>query len=136
MAARANAVITDSLSSTWSQTTTVANALIALTQRFPANGAAMAPKARLHMTQLGWSIKNTAASAATVGVTVRDASIAGTVLAKWDFVTPATASTQDCFEVSIQGLRGNPLWVGTDTAVSTTSVSLNLMGWADTLGDG
>lgn len=129
MAQRADGLIIESLGNGWTNCTTGANVTVTC-------GTSAAAKERIHLTQLGWSFKNLTGAAATVALQVRDASVAGTLLAQWQIMVPNATTLQDSFFVNIQGLRGNPLYIATDTVVANLTQSLSTAGWRDTLGDG
>ena len=129
MSKRSDGLIIESLGNGWNMCTTGANVTVSCS-------VSPAIKARAHLTQLGWSIKNLTGAASTVAIHVRDASIAGTILAQWQIMTANGATNQDTFAVNIQGLRGSPLNIATDTVVASLTLSINTAGWLDTLGDG
>ena len=129
MAAHDRALIIDSLGNGWTDSTAGAN--VTLTP-----GVTPAIKGRAHLTQLGWSMKNLTASNATTVMTVRDASIAGTILGQWEIIVAAGVTGHDCWNPNIQGLRGNRLLGTFSTVQASVNYSLSLAGWIDTLGDG
>lgn len=130
MAYRDRALIIDSLGNNW----TAANA--------PAAGAtcvASVPAvkyARNHITQLGWSCRNAAAAPFTASLAVRDASIAGTVLATWDIVVVNGTGQQDTFALNIKGLKNSALFVEFGTPAASVTQKVSAAGWVDSLSDG
>lgn len=83
---------------------------------------------KLHLTSLGWSIRNVTAAAFTATLSVRDGSIAGTVLATWDILCAANAGQLDNFATHIMASKGNPIVAefGTPAASVTQKVSIGV----------
>jgi hypothetical protein len=82
---------------------------------------------------LGWSVRNLTAAAVTTTLEVRDASIAGGVIASWDFVVAANGGAADNFAVKVQGVRGNPLYINFGTPNVSVVQKVSAAGWYDTL---
>lgn len=129
MAYRDRALIIDSLGNNWNQST-IAPGVTA------SASVSVAIKERIALTQLGWSMKNLTAANATAHLQVRDASIAGTILAQWEIVVAAGLTAQDSWVVNIKGLRGSPLYIGFNTAQASVGYGLSVAGWRDSLSDG
>ncbi len=129
MAAHEKALIIDSLGNNWNACTVGAGVTLSAL-------VTPAVHARVALTQLGWSFINLTGANATVGIDVRDASIAGTVLAHWDVIVAAGVSGQDNWAVNMKGLRGSPLYIGFNTNQASVKASLSVAGWIDSLSDG
>lgn len=84
---------------------------------------------KIHLTNLGWSIRNVTAAAFTATLNVRDATIGGTVLATWDIVIGANAGLQDSWAVNIMGLRGNAVNVDFGAPAASVTQKVSVQGW-------
>ena len=129
MAYRDRALIIDSLGNNWNNTTYAAGVTASGT-------VSVAAKERLALTQLGWSMKNLTAANATAHLQVRDASIAGTLLAQWEIVVAAGLTAHEAWKVDIHGLKGSSMYFGFNTAQASVSYGLSTAGWRDSLSDG
>jgi len=85
-----------------------------------------------------FSVKNLTAAASTVVMEVREASIAGTVLASVEIITAAGATTADCYsQWYIPASRGVPgtaygnLSVSFNTVQTSVVAKLNTSGWLE-----
>lgn len=123
MANRSEGLITDSLIHLWNAnhapaagTTCVANSGVVDT-------------CKPIITQLGWSIRNATAAAFTATLSVRDVSIAGTVLATWDIVTAVGGGNVDTFRLNIVGSKGKALFVEFGTPAASVTQKVSIAGW-------
>lgn len=131
MAYRDRALLIDSLGNKWNASnTTATGTTLAVSSPTPA------AKERIHMTMLGWAIRNAAAATYTATLNVRQASIGGTVIASWDILPAVGASLQDSWAVDIMGKRGVPLSVDFGTPLASVTQKVSIAGWKDGLSDG
>lgn len=96
--------------------------------------ASVAPSSgttRVMLTNLGWSLRNATGAAYTATLNVRDASIAGTVLASWDIIIGTSSSLQDTWVVNVKGLRGRNLNVDFGAPASSITQKVSLAGWEE-----
>lgn len=127
MAFRDRGLIIDSLGHNVFNTTTVTNVTCS---------ASLAPSAgvgtsKLTLTQLGWSIRNLTAAAYTATISVRAASIAGTVLASWDVMPAANGFALDNFVTNIKGAQGQTLNVDFSPQAASVYMKLSIAGWEE-----
>lgn len=131
MAQRDRALIIDSLGNNWNAyNTTASGTTLAVSSPTPA------AKERIHLTQIGWSERNVAAATYTSTLSVRHASINGTVVASWDILPAVGASLQDSWVVNIMGKKGVPISVDFGTPLASVTQKVSIAGWRDTLSDG
>ncbi len=130
MAFRDKSLIIDSLGNNWNATCSTAAGTTCTASVVPA------AKERIHLGQLGWSIRNAGAAAYTATLNVRHASIAGTVIASWDIQAAAAGGLQDSWAVNLMGKRGVPLNVDFGTPAASVTQKVSIAGWRDTLSDG
>lgn len=94
----------------------------------PANG-------KLHINCITGSCVNRAAAMVTATLTIRDASIAGTALASWDFVM-GTVAAPECavvfeFKPELLGLKGSPVVFDFGTPNANMVQKVTMTGWGD-----
>lgn len=79
-----------------------------------------------------YSLKNLTGASVTAVMEVREASIAGTVLASVDIIVAAGVTVQDCFsQWYIPATRGNDLCVSFNTVQASVAQKLNPFGWTE-----
>lgn len=84
-----------------------------------------------------FSVKNLTAAVSTVVMEVREASIAGTVLASVEIITPVGATSNDCYsQWYVQASRGGVgaygnLSVSFNTVQTSVVMKLNTCGWLE-----
>lgn len=89
-------------------------------------------KNRHTLDTLSYTIRNGSAGTHTVTTSVRDASIAGTVLASWDdLLATATVVNRHLNGLGIQGGKGNALVFTQDTVLAAVKATVNATGWTD-----
>ncbi|HZD12000.1 MAG TPA: hypothetical protein VE177_00575 [Candidatus Binatus sp.] len=126
MAGKYNEVIVDSLANRWRAT----NATVGAT--CVAASPTLGDLRELHnLTSVNVSIANMSAAASTVTLSVRDASIAGTVLASLDIVTPAAAGSTNSLYFDLPGNRGTPISVDLGLLGGSVAGKLNICGWKE-----
>ena len=130
MAFRDKALIIDSLGNNWNANSTPAAGATCSASVTPA------VKERIHLNQLGWSIRNAQAAAYAATLNVRHASIGGTVIGSWDIQAAAGGGLQDSWAVNLMGKRGVPLNVDFGVPASSVTQKVSIAGWRDTLSDG
>ncbi len=126
MARREEGLIIDSLGHSWNAQASPSAGTTCTCSVAPSSGLT-----RVMLTNLGWSIRNAGAAAFTATLNVRDASIAGTVLASWDMIVGAAASLQDTYPLSIKGIRGHNLSFDFGTPASSVTQKVSAMGWEE-----
>ncbi len=132
MAYRDRALIIDSLGSNWFAQASPSIGVTASASVTPA-----APTIRPHLTQLGWSLNNSAGAAAATGkISVKNSSTAGTVYGAWDIGAAAGGFAQDTWSVNIKGKKGKPFFVDSGTPSASATYKVSIAGWFDQLSDG
>ena len=132
MAKKADELIIDSLSNNWQ----VNHAPSAGTTCTASVQPTMAGShERLHLTQLGWSIRNVSAAAYTATLSVRDATIGGAVLGTWDIVIASNTGLQDSWAVNMIGLKGNALNIDFGTPAASVTQKVSAAGWRNQSAD-
>lgn len=90
------------------------------------------PKALHNAVSLSWSVLNQTAAAVTSTLSIRDGSIAGTVLTQWKIVTAAAGANQACFSnLELSGIMGNALVFEFGTPASSVTQTGALCGWTE-----
>jgi len=94
--------------------------------------ATLSNKQRNMLEMLGFSARNATAAAVTMTLNVRAASIAGTVLAAWDFILANGVSIQDCYsQLNINAPRGQDIVVEFGTPVASVTQKVSISGWTE-----
>ena len=75
--------------------------------------------------------KNQATGAHTATLTVRDASVAGDVLASFDFLTAAAASDKLSFDLKLPGLINSGIFVTMVTVLASVKTSVTMTGYSE-----
>lgn len=89
-------------------------------------------KAQHNTTSLSYSILNTTAAAVTCTLSIRDASIAGTVLSQWKFTVATATAQQGTFaNLDLPGIMSNALVAEFGTPASSVTQSLSMCGWTE-----
>ena len=87
---------------------------------------------RVLIEMLGFSAMNATAAGVTMTLSVRSASIAGTVLASWNFVLANGVGIQDCYsQLNINAPRGQDLVVEFGAPVASVTQKVNISGWLE-----
>ena len=90
---------------------------------------------RHNLETLIYSIKNqtgAGAALATVTVSVRHATAAGTVIASFDhLIAPSSTANVAMTELCIQGKRGKAIRVTMDTVVASLTQKVSIAGWIE-----
>ena len=99
-----------------------------------ASVSAVNPSAKVNLATIGFSVRNHLAASTTFTLSVRDASIAGTVLASWDwFLAAGTSATDTWNDCKIQGLRGNAIVAEFGAPNASVVQKVTIAGWHDAL---
>lgn len=97
--------------------------------------SAMTENARHHLETLIYSIRNFVGSggaAATVTVSVRHATAAGTVVAAWNHLIAASSAANVAMTgLGIPSKKGKPLRVTMDTVVASLTQTVSIAGWVE-----
>lgn len=137
MANRDRALLIDSLGTNWAVTST-SNGSAAAGTTAAASVSGSVSTERIHMTQLGWSIRNNGAAAFTATLNVAHASgtTVPTVIGSWDVVPAAAGSAQDSWFVNYLGKKGKGLQAYFAAPATSVVQKVSIAGWRDTLSDG
>lgn len=88
-------------------------------------------KALHQLTTLNCSIANMTAAAVTVTLSVRDSSIAGTVLAQFGYVVGTNSATQSSYYLDLPGLIGNAIVAEMGTPAASVTQKITICGWTE-----
>ena len=97
------------------------------------------PNGRHVLDAIMGSVYNKTAAPVTVTVSIRDASIAGTVLADWDFIADSVAAAAGAacvafaFAPQIQGIRASAMFAEFGTPNASVVQKLSIAGWTEGL---
>ena len=122
---KANEALIASILNRWSSTSNPAAATTAV-----ASVAAVA-KVRHTVGKIIASQRNYAAAAATATLTVTDASIGGTVLAKIDFLTGTAAVERATFDLELPGLINSGIFASFDTVLASVTQKITMTGYSE-----
>lgn len=90
-------------------------------------------QSRPHLETLWYSIRNFVGAGAantTVQMQIRNASVAGTVLASVDHLVGFSTTTNVAIaNMQLAGKRGSKFYITTDTAVASVAATINACGW-------
>lgn len=93
---------------------------------------AMSNKSRNIIEMLGFSARNATAAAVTMTLSIRAASIAGSVLASWDFILANGVGIQDCYsQLNVNAPRGQDIVVEFGTPVASVTQKVSISGWTE-----
>ena len=128
MSKRAYGLLANLLGDKWS----VTHAPAAAATVVASVSAPKSAKDRRILECLSFSIKNMAAGAHTVTTSVRDASVAGTVLLSLDTIVAAATSKEVVLEnLGIQASHGAAIHFTQDTVLASVKATVNASGWTD-----
>ena len=132
MSKKSDGLLADMLSNRWSYTSTATNAT--LTPEVVA--APQSAKEQRHMDffYLSFLSKNTLSF--TIAAQVRDASVAGTILAQFPFIIGASQVAQVAMsDIHLVATNGKGFFITTDTAQPSVTATCNAAGWTDSSHD-
>lgn len=90
------------------------------------------PKARHNVVSLSYSLVNLTAAAITQPLSIRDASIAGTVLCKFNVLQAANTGSQQCFaNLELPGIMSNDVFVEFGTPGASITQTVAMCGWTE-----
>jgi hypothetical protein len=129
-------LINDMLGKRWSDTDAPnAGTAVSVSSNTNLGEAAISGTARQNLETLIYSIKNqvgAGAALATVTVSVRHATQAGTVVASFDHLIPASTTANVAMtSLGIQGKWGKALRVTMDTVVASLTQKVSIAGWTE-----
>ena len=85
---------------------------------------------RITLDCLSYTFKNMSAGAFTCTTSVRDASVAGSVVASWqDVVATASSGGRHLDSLGISIASGHSLFITQDTVLASVVASVNATGW-------
>jgi len=130
MTKRSDLLVACMMGTRWQKTQTTVGALVAITSPTPIDS-----QSKVHLETIWYSFRNFAGAGganSTVGLEVRQASVAGTLVAHVDHLLAAsTAQNVQALGLNYVGKPGKPLFIGTDTAVGSVTASVNASGWIE-----
>lgn len=89
-------------------------------------------KAQHNVTSMSYSLVNMTAAAVTVALSIRDASIGGNVLARWNFVQAAASGSQGTFaNLDMPGIMSNAVVFEFGTPQSSVTQTGSMIGWTE-----
>lgn len=131
MSKRSDGLLADELAHRWAVTSAPAAGATVV-----ASVSAAQAHEKLTLDCLSYTIKNMSAAAFTVTTSVRDASVAGTVLASWDEIIGVAVTGGKHLEgLGISTAKGNSLFFTQDTVLASVKATVNATGWRGTTQD-
>lgn len=128
MSRKSDALLADMLDNRWSYTSTATNAT--LTAQMAA--APQSAKDNVHLDFFHMAITSKITGTITMAAQIRDASVAGTVLAQWPMVVTATQTAQVApAGIHLEASKGKGLFFTTDTVQPSVTATVNAAGWVD-----
>jgi hypothetical protein len=132
MSKRSDGLLAEMLGNRWSVNIAPAAAATVVGSVAAPNSA----RSRHHLEHMSISIKSNAAATHTVTTSVREASIAGTVV--WSMDTLVGAATSKEIILDSMGLmfaEGKSIHFTQDTVLAGVKATVNAAGWTDTISD-
>jgi hypothetical protein len=127
MSKRADGLIADELDNRWMVTEMETNVTVIASVAAPQSA-----KSTNYLDSISWTIANMNALGCTITASVRDVSLAGTVLAQWRLFVPGSTTAQvNPANIVLKATRGAAMHFVTDTVVGSVTASLNACGWID-----
>ena len=133
MSKRADGLVSDQLENRWSvsQTPTAGTTMTASVS------APTSAKSRHNLETLTYAISNFSATAHTLTMDIRAASVAGTaVWSQFHLVLPSTSAQVSLSHMGLQAPKGEGLFFMSNTVLASVALSVNAAGWTDTVGNG
>lgn len=128
MSKRSDGLLADMLSNRWSYTSTATNAT--LTSQVVA--APQSAKEQHHMDFFYLSILSKNTLSFTMAAQVRDASVAGSILAQFPFIVGASQVAQVAMsDIHLVATNGKGFFITTDTVQPSVTATCNAAGWTD-----
>lgn len=133
MSKRSEGLQAEQLDNRWSF---ISNPAIGVT----VNGSVSAPtnsKACLVLEQLSYSLRNQSGATHTCTMSVREGSVAGTVIASWDeFPAAATTTVRQFINLGMKVPNGIALHFTMDSIIASVRATVNASGWTNNVGRG
>jgi hypothetical protein len=128
MSKRSDGLLADMLGQRWMATHAPAAAgTIVLQSPVPTDG-----HTTIHLDHLSFSIDNMAAATHTVTTSVRDTSVAGTVLWSMDhLITNATSKEIVIDGIHLEASKGKALHITQNTVLASVKATVNIAGWSE-----
>lgn len=128
MSKKSDGLIADMMDHRWSYTSTATNA----TNTAQVVGAPVSANDEQHLDFFHWAILNKNALSFTMSGQIRDASVAGTVLAQWAMLLPGSQVAQVApAGIHLIASKGKGLFFTTDTVQPSVTSTVNAAGWTD-----
>lgn len=128
MSKRSDGLLADMLYNRWSYTSTATNATLTA----EVVSAPMSAKEQRHMDFFYLSILNKNTLNFTMAAQVRDASVAGTILAQFPFLVGASQVAQvSISDIHLVPAQGKGIYITTDTVQPSVTATCNAAGWTD-----
>jgi hypothetical protein len=128
MSKKSEALVADMLDNRWSYTSTATNATNTPEVKAAPGGA----KDMVHMDSFHWMLTNENTLTFTMTGVIRDASLAGTVLAQFPMVVNGTTVAQvSPYGFHLMATQGKGFFFTTDTVQPSLTSTVNAAGWTD-----
>jgi hypothetical protein len=132
MSKKSDGLIADMMGNRWSFTATATNA----TTTPEVVAAPQSAKEDRHLDFFHWTITSKNTLSFTIAGSIRDASIAGTVLAQWPVIIGASQIAQVApAGIHLRATSGKGLFFTTDTVQPSVTSTVNAAGWTDSATD-
>lgn len=128
MSKKSDGLLADMMDNRWSYTSTGTNAT--LTQALAA--APQSGRDRVHLDFFHMAILNKNTLSFTMAAQIRDASVAGTVLAQWPLLLVGSQVAQVApAGIHLMATKGKGFFLTTDTVQPSVTATVNAAGWMD-----
>ena len=128
MSKRSEGLQADQLDNRWMYTSSATNATLTA----QVVGAPNSSKETRHMDAFYFSVLNKNTANVTMTASVRDVSVAGTVIAQFPFLVGASQVAQvSMSDIHLIATPGAGLFVTTDTVQPSVTATCNAAGWTD-----
>ena len=127
MAYKSDELLIASMAHTWSNSSNPAAGTTCVAQSTTPKD----PTGRCNMSAMNISVRNVSGASVTVTASIRDTSIAGTVLSAFDFIVGNNASTAQSFFLGLVSnpTLGAPLVAEFGTPVASVTQKITISGW-------
>ena len=128
MSKNADGLIVDELDNRWMYTSTGTNVTLTASMK----AAPISSKEVVHLDFFNMTILNKNTPTATVAAQIRDASIAGAVLAQWPLIVgPSQVAQVSPSDFHVFATPGAGLFFTLDTVQPSVTATVNAGGWTD-----
>lgn len=132
MSKKSDALLADMMDTRWSYTSTATNA----TNTAQVTPTPSSAHDKHHLDFFHWAILNKNTLSFTMAGQIRDASVAGTVLAQWSMLLVGSQVAQVApAGIQLTASKGKSLFFTTDTVQPSVTSTVNAAGWTDISND-